>query len=197
MATDRQPYLKRCRSLGIEPGFLGINKKSKRNPKQTGKKMSEYGLQLREKQKAKFVYGVFEKQFRNYFAKAVKMQGITGENLLRLLEQRLDNVVYRLGFARTRREARQLVRQCHFMVNGKKVNIASFNCKVGDKIEVKEKSKGLDKFKIIIDANDFRSIPNWLSVDRENMYGTVGNIPSREEIDIPVEETLIVELYSK
>lgn len=197
MATNRTPYLKKCRSLGLEPAYLGVNKKSKRNPRQGGRKLSEYGLQLREKQKAKFVYGVLEKQFHNYFLKASKTQGITGENLLRLLESRMDNVVYRMGMARTRREARQLVTQCHFLVNGKKMNIPSYQLKVGDKIEVKEKSKGLNKFKQILEANDFRVVPAWLTYDKENLSGSVAAVPSREEIDVPVEETLIVELYSK
>lgn len=197
MATNRTPYLKRCRSLGLEPGYLGVNKKSNRNPKQGGKKMSEYGLQLREKQKAKFIYGVLEKQFRNYFVKASKMSGITGENLLRLLENRADNVVYRIGLARTRREARQLVTQCHFLVNGKKMNIPSYQLKVGDKIELKEKSRGLEKFKQITESNEFRVVPAWLNFDKDAFCATINAVPSREEIDVPVEETLIVELYSK
>lgn len=197
MARDRVPVLKRCRSLGLDPIYLGIDKKSKKENPRAGKKMSEYGLQLREKQKAKFIYGVLEKQFRGYFAKAARMKGITGENLLVLLESRLDNVMFRLGYGRTRKEARQIVRHKHVLVNGKPVDIPSYQVKVGDTVEIKEKYKDMDRYKLILDTTGSRIVPEWLSADHENLKGVVVTKPQREQIDIPVEETLIVELYSK
>ena len=195
MAVNRDPILKRCRSLQIDPSHLGIFKESKRTPNRSNRKMSEYGLQLREKQRAKFIYGVEEKQFRNTFEKASKKSGITGENLLIMLEERLDNVVYRMGFSTTRREARQLVNHGHYTVNGKKVNIPSYLVKAGDVIAVKEKSRKSPKFKEIQDMEV--GIPAWLSVDRDKLEGTVLAEPTRDQIDVPVEEHLIVELYSK
>jgi len=199
MAVNREPVLKRCKALGLEPMVLGINKKSKREVAGTGRqrKISEYGLQMREKQKAKFIYGVLEKQFRNYFAKASKQSGIAGENLLRLLETRLDNVVYRLGYGRTRSEARQVVGHKLILVNGKCVNIPSYRVKAGDVITVRDKSKDLQRFKDILDVTGTRIVPEWLSADHDNLSGAILSIPSREQIDIPVNETLIVELYSK
>ena len=195
MAVNRDPILKRCRSLQIDPSHLGIFKESKRTPNRGNRKMSEYGLQLREKQRAKFIYGVEEKQFRNLFDKAAKKSGITGENLLIMLEERLDNVVYRMGLSTTRREARQLVNHGHFTVNGKKVNIPSYLVKAGDVIAVKEKSLKSPKFKEIQDMEV--GIPAWLTVNRDKLEGTVIAEPTRDQIDIPVEEHLIVELYSK
>ena len=195
MAVNRDPILKRCRSLQIDPSHLGIFKESKRTPNRTNRKMSDYGLQLREKQRAKFIYGVEEKQFRNTFDKASKKAGITGENLLIMLEERLDNVVYRMGLSTTRREARQLVNHGHFTVNGKKVNIPSYLVKAGDVIAVKEKSKKSPKFKEIQDMEV--GIPAWLTVNRDKLEGTVVAEPTRDQIDVPVEEHLIVELYSK
>ncbi|MBR2560113.1 MAG: 30S ribosomal protein S4 [Firmicutes bacterium] len=195
MAVNRDPVLKRCRSLQIDPSHMGIYKESKRKPKQSFRKMSEYGLQLREKQRAKFIYGVQEKQFRNTFEKAEKKKGITGENLLVMLEERLDNVVYRMGLAMTRREARQLVVHSHFTVNGKKVNIPSYQVKPGDVIKVKAKSQSSPKFKEIKEMQV--GVPGWLSVDREKLEGTVMADPTREQIDTPIEVRLIVELYSK
>lgn len=197
MAINRQPVLKRCRSLGIEPAFLGYSKKSKKKPVVSRKKISEYGLQLREKQKAKFVYGVLEKQFKNYFVKASRQKGIVGENLLTLLECRLDNVVFRLGFARTRNEARQAVSHSLFTVNGKKVNVASYQVKVGDVIEVRDKSKDNGRFQAVLDSTSGRQVVGWLTADYENLKGTVNALPARDQIDTPVNETLIVELYSK
>ena len=197
MAVNRVPVLKRCRSLGLDPIYLGINKKSNRELKRANKKVSEYGLQLREKQKAKFIYGVLEKPFRNYYKKADKMKGMTGTNLMVILESRLDNVVFRLGFARTRKEARQIVGHKHILVNGKQVNIPSFSVKAGDVIEIREKSKGSQRYKDIIDAAGDRMVPAWLEANQENLKGTVKELPSREEIDVPVNEMLIVELYSK
>lgn len=198
MAIDRQPILKKCKALGLEPAFTGSSKKpSKKKPKVYYRKVSEYGLQLKEKQKAKFLYGVLEKQFRNYFVKANKMSGILGENLIQLLELRLDNVVFRLGFGRTRKEARQIVSHNHIRVNGKKVNIPSYQVSVGDVIEIREKSKNLDRYKLILDQTSSRVVPDWLGSDLENLKGTVNALPTREQIDIPVNETLIVELYSK
>ena len=195
MAVNRDPVLKRCRSLQIDPSHMGIYKESKRKPKQSYRKMSEYGLQLREKQRAKFIYGVQEKQFRNTFEKAAKKKGMTGENLLVMLEERLDNVVYRMGLAMTRREARQLVVHSHFTVNGKKVNIPSYQVKPGDVIRVKAKSQSSPKFKEIKEMQV--GVPGWLSVDRDKLEGTVMADPTREQIDTPIEERLIVELYSK
>ena len=197
MARDMTPVLKRCRSLGMDPIYLGIDKKSNRQLKRANRKMSEYGLQLREKQKAKFIYGVLEKPFRNYFAKASKMNGMTGENLMILLESRLDNVVFRMGFARTRKEARQIVDHKHVLVNGKQVNIPSYLVKAGDVIEIKEKCKGSERYKGILEVTGGRMVPAWIEVDAENLKGTVKELPSRDEIDVPVDEMLIVELYSK
>lgn len=197
MAIDRTPVLKRCRALGIEPFYMGLDKKSNRNPR-AGKKMSEYGLQLREKQKAKFIYGVLEKPFRNMFAKAERMRGrTTGENLMILLEQRLDNVVFRLGFARTRKEARQIVDHKHVLVNGKCVNIPSYQVKANDVIEIKEKHKNAQRYKDILDVTKGRLVPEWLDSNQDDLSGTVKSTPSREMIDVPVNEVLIVELYSK
>ena len=196
MAIDRVPVLKRCRSLGLDPIYLGIDKKSNRESKKGNKKVSEYGLQLREKQKAKFIYGVLEKPFRNYY-KASKMNGMVGTNLMILLESRLDNVLFRMGFGRTRKETRQIVDHKHVLVNGKCVNIPSYLVKAGDVIEIKEKHKGDTRYKMILDVTAGRLIPAWLEVDQENLKGTVKALPTREEIDVPVDEMLIVELYSK
>ena len=197
MAVNRVPVLKRCRSLGLDPVYLGIDKKSTRQLKRSNRKVSEYGLQLREKQKAKFIYGVLEKPFRNYYKKADKMQGQTGENLMVLLESRLDNIVFRMGFARTRREARQIVDHKHITVNGKVVNIPSYLVKAGDVIEVKEKCKGSERYKGILEVTGGRLVPEWLDVDQEALRGTVKELPTRDIIDVPVNEMLIVELYSK
>ena len=197
MAIDRTPVLKRCRSLGMEPMYLGVNKKSRRRLTRTNRKVSEYGLQLREKQKAKFIYGVQEKPFRNLYEKAERMPGVVGENLMLLLEERLDNIVFRMGFARTRREARQIVSHRHVLVNGKIVNIPSYRISAGDKIEIKEKSKSLQRFKDIVEANGGVSVPAWLESNSETLSGTVVAKPERDQIDVPVNETLIVELYSK
>ena len=197
MAVNRVPVLKRCRSLGLDPIYLGIDKKSNRELKRATRKMSEYGLQLREKQKAKFIYGVLEKPFRNYYAKASKMDGMIGQNLMILLERRLDNVVFRLGFGRTRKEARQIVDHKHILVNGKCVNIPSYLVKAGDVIEVKEKCKSSQRYKDVLEATAGRMVPAWLDVDAENLRGTVKEMPTRDEIDVPVNEMLIVELYSK
>ena len=197
MAINRVPVLKRCRSLGLDPIYLGIDKKSNRQLKRANKKVSEYGLQLREKQKAKFIYGVLEKPFRNYFEKAEKMNGQTGENLMVILESRLDNVIFRLGFARTRKEARQIVDHKHVLVNGKAVNIPSYLIKAGDTIEIKEKSKSSQRYKDILDATAGRVVPEWLEADSENLKGAVKSLPTRAAIDVPVDEMLIVELYSK
>lgn len=197
MAVDRVPVLKRCRSLGLDPIYLGIDKKSNRESKKGNKKVSEYGLQLREKQKAKFIYGVLEKPFRNYYKKAERLNGQTGENLMILLESRLDNVLFRMGFGRTRKETRQIVDHKHVLVNGKCVNIPSYLVKAGDVIEIKEKHKSDTRYKMILDVTAGRLIPAWLEVDQENLKGTVKALPTREEIDVPVDEMLIVELYSK
>ena len=197
MAVNRVPVLKRCRSLGMDPIYLGINKKSNRQLKRSSRKVSEYGLQLREKQKAKFIYGVLEKPFRNYYAKAKQMEGMTGENLMRLLESRLDNVVFRMGFARTRKEARQIVDHKHVLVNGKQVNIPSYLVKAGDTIEIKENKKSSPRYKEILEVTGGNLIPDWLDVDSENLKGAVKELPAREAIDVPVDEMLIVELYSK
>lgn len=197
MAVNRVPVLKRCRALGLEPSYLGYDKKSNRTSARAGKKVSEYGLQLREKQKAKFIYGVLEKPFRNYFEKAEKMSGQTGENLMVILESRLDNVIFRLGFARTRKEARQIVDHKHVLVNGKAVNIPSYLVKAGDTIEIKEKNKSSQRYKDVLDATAGRVVPEWLEADSENLKGAVKNLPTREVIDVPVDEMLIVELYSK
>ena len=197
MAVNRVPVLKRCRSLGMDPVYLGIDKKSNRQLKRANRKMSEYGLQLREKQKAKFIYGVLEKPFRNYFEKAQRMNGMTGDNLMILLESRLDNVVFRMGFARTRREARQIGDHKHVLVNGKKVNIPSYLIKAGDTVEIKEAKKSSPRYKEIVEVTGGRMVPDWLEVDQENLKGTVKELPAREAIDVPVDEMLIVELYSK
>ena len=197
MAVNRVPVLKRCRALGLEPTYLGIDKKSKRKAKNAGRKVSEYGLQLREKQKAKFIYGVLEKPFRNYYKKAEKMSGMTGENLMTLLELRLDNVVFRLGFARTRKEARQIVDHKHVLVNGKRVNIPSYLVKAGDTVEIREKSKTSVRYQLILDSTHGRLVPEWLEAEAEALKGTVKQVPAREVIDAPVNEMLIVELYSK
>ena len=197
MAVDRSPVLKRCRALGIEPQYLGIDKKSNRQKIKGNGKLSEYGLQLREKQKAKFIYGVLERPFRNYFAKAERMKGQTGENLMILLERRLDSVVFRIGLARTRREARQVVRHKHVLVNGKTVNIPSFLINAGDKIEIKESARETKRYKEIIEETGSRIAPNWIDADLQNMKASIKNLPTREEIDVPVNELMIVELYSK
>ena len=197
MAVNRTPVLKRCRSLGLEPSYLGYDKKSIRQNARAGKKVSEYGLQLREKQKAKFIYGVLEKPFRNYYEKADRMKGMTGENLMIMLESRLDNVVFRMGFARTRREARQVVDHKHVLVNGKSVRIPSYQIKAGDVIEIKESAKSMQRYKDIIEVTGGRLVPEWMDVDIENFKGTIKNLPTREMIDVPVNEMLIVELYSK
>ena len=197
MAVNRVPVLKRCRSLGLDPMYLGIDKKSTRQLKRANRKMSEYGLQLREKQKAKFIYGVLEKPFHNYYDKADRLPGQTGANLMILLESRLDNVVFRMGLARTRREARQIVDHKHVLVNGKCVNIPSYLVKAGDQIEIREKSKGSERYKGILEVTGGRLVPEWIDVDQENLKGTVKELPNREAIDVPVNEMLIVELYSK
>ena len=197
MAVDRVPVLKRCRSLGMDPIYLGIDKKSNRESKRANKKLSEYGMQLREKQKAKFIYGVLEKPFRNYYAKASKMNGMVGTNLMSLLECRLDNVLFRMGFGRTRKETRQIVDHKHVLVNGKQVNIPSYQVKAGDVIEIKEKFKSAQRYKDILEVTAGRMVPAWLESDQENLRGTVKELPTRDEIDVPVNEMLIVELYSK
>ena len=197
MAIDRTPVLKRCRSLDMDPVYLGVNKKSNRKLVRSSRKISEYGLQLREKQKAKFIYGVLEKPFRNYYATAERMKGLTGPNLMVLLESRLDNVVFRMGFARTRKEARQIVGHKHVLVNGKCVNIPSYRIKAGDVVEIKENKKTMQRYKDIVEATGGVLVPAWLGADIEELKGTVKELPSRDMIDVPVNETLIVELYSK
>ena len=200
MAREMGPVLKRCRSLGIEPSVIGLDKKSNRTNLRAGKKVSEYGMQLREKQKAKFIYGVLEKPFRNNFDKAKKMKlGTTGENLMILLETRLDNVIFRLGFAKTRQEARQIVDHKHVLVNGKCVNIPSYSVKPGDSIAISEKgkNKAAQRFKDILESTNGRAVPAWLTADSENLTGSVNEYPTRDQIDVPVNEVLIVELYSK
>jgi len=197
MAVNRVPVLKRCRSLNLDPVFLGYDKKSNRTSSRANKKMSEYGLQLREKQKAKFIYGVLEKPFRNYYEKADRMKGLTGENLMVMLERRLDSVVFRMGFARTRREARQIVGHKHVLVNGKCINIPSYLIKAGDVIEIREKSKSLQRYKDIVEVTGGRLTPEWMDVDIDALKGTIKQLPTREMIDVPVNEMLIVELYSK
>ena len=199
MAVNRVPVLKRCRSLGLDPVYLGIDKKSYRKSERANKKVSEYGLQLREKQKAKFIYGVLEKPFRNYFKKADRMSGMTGDNLMSMLELRLDNVIFRLGYARTRREARQIVDHKHVLVNGKLVNIPSYLVSAGDVIEINEKAKrkAAQRYKDILEVAGARLVPAWLEADQENLKGTVKQVPTRDMIDVPVNEMLIVELYSK
>ena len=197
MAIDRTPVLKRCRSLDMDPVYLGVNKKSNRKLVRSSRKISEYGLQLREKQKAKFIYGVLEKPFRNYYATAERMKGLTGPNLMVLLESRLDNVVFRMGFARTRKEARQIVGHKHVLVNCKCVNIPSYRIKAGDVVEIKENKKTMQRYKDIVEATGGVLVPAWLDADIEELKGTVKELPSRDMIDVPVNETLIVELYSK
>ena len=197
MAVNRVPVLKRCRSLGLDPTYLGIDKKSNRESKRGNRKLSEYGLQLREKQKAKFIYGVLEKPFRNYYAKASRMKGQVGENLMILLERRIDNVIFRMGFARTRKEARQIVDHKQVLINGKGINIPSILVKAGDVIEIKEKAKSSARFKEIAEMTAGRIVPAWLDADLENLKGSVKNLPNREDIDVPVDELLIVELYSR
>ena len=198
MAVDRGPVLKKCRTLGISPAVLGLDKKVKEDKSgKMRKKLSDYGLQLREKQKAKFIYGILERPFRNYFAKAERMKGQTGENLIITLERRLDNVIFRTGLARTRREARQVVGHKHVLVNGKTVNIPSYLVSAGDKIEIKEKAKETKRYKEIVDVTGGRIAPSWIDADLTNYQATVKNLPTREEIDVPVNEMLIVELYSK
>jgi len=197
MAVNRVPVLKRCRSLGLEPSYLGYDKKSRRTLQRTNRKMSEYALQLREKQKAKFIYGVLEKPFHNYYEKADRMKGMTGTNLMTILESRLDNVVFRMGYARTRREARQVVGHKFVLVNGKQVNIPSYLVKAGDTVEIKEKCKSSDRYKAIAEATGGRLVPEWLDADLENLKGLVKELPTKDMIDVPVNEMLIVELYSK
>ena len=197
MAIDRVPSLKRCRALGLETAVVGLAKSSKRQPKRSGRKVSEYGMQLKEKQKAKFIYGVLEKQFRAYYDKAKTMPGVTGENLLGLLERRIDNVVFRLGLASTRRQARQLVSHGHITVNSKLLDIPSALIKVGDVIGVKEKSRGTALFKEIAESKNALNVPAWLTADIQNLSGSVTRFPNRDEIDIPVDEQAIVELYSR
>ena len=197
MAVNRTPVLKRCRSLDLDPVFLGYDKKSKRQLIRRSRKLSEYGMQLREKQKAKFIYGVLEKPFRNYYDKADRMKGMTGENLMTMLESRLDNVVFRMGFARTRREARQVVGHKHVTVNGRSVNVPSYLVKAGDVIEIREKSRNIQRFKDIMEVTAGRLTPEWVDVDKEALKGTVSQLPKRDQIDVPVNEMLIVELYSK
>ena len=197
MAVNRVPVLKRCRTLGLEPSYLGYDKKSNRTNARAGKKVSEYGLQLREKQKAKFIYGVLEKPFRNYYEKADRMKGMTGENLMVMLERRLDSVIFRMGFARTRREARQIVDHKHVLVNGKQINIPSYLIKAGDVIEISEKAKSLQRYKDIVEVTGGRLVPEWMDVDIDALKGTIKQLPSREMIDVPVNAMLIVELYSK
>lgn len=197
MAVDRVPVLKRCRSLGLDPVYLGIDKKSNRESRRTNKKLSEYGMQLREKQKAKFIYGVLEKPFRNYYAKASKMNGMVGTNLMILLECRLDNVLFRMGMARTRKEARQIVDHKHVLVNGKQVNIPSYLVSAGDTIEIKEGKKSSQRYKDIVEVTGGRLTPEWIEADLEALKGVVKERPTREMIDVPVDEVQIVELYSK
>lgn len=197
MARNRGPVLKRCRALGLEPQVLGIDKSSMRQNRRGNKKISEYGLQLREKQRAKFIYGVLEKPFRNYFKRASQMKGQAGENLMQLLERRLDNVVFRAGFGRTRNEARQIVRHQHILVNGKRVDIPSYTVQPNDVVEVAEKFKNSARYKLVLDTTAGRIVPEWLDADQENLKVVVKQIPTREMIDVPVNEMLIVELYSK
>ena len=197
MARNMQPIVKRCKTLGIEPSVMGYDKSTNRNPKQSRKKQSEYGIQLNEKQKVKFIYGVLEKQFRKYYVMATKQSGITGQNLRQILESRLYNVVFRLGLANTRKEARQLVNHGHILVNGSKVDIPSYLVKAGDVVAIREKSKSSARIKEIVEANEKRIIPKWLSMDKNKLEGRVLQLSDREDIDYDVEEHLIVELYSK
>ena len=197
MAVNRVPVLKRCRALGLEPSYLGYDKKSNRTSARAGKKVSEYGLQLREKQKAKFIYGVLEKPFRNYYEKADRMKGMTGENLMTILETRLDNVVFRLGFARTRKEARQMVTHGHICVNGRRVDIPSFRVRPGELVSVAPKAKELLVVKSALVSNERVQVPAWLEIDIEKLQGSVLSLPTRDQIDLDINEQLIVELYSK
>lgn len=197
MAVDRTPVLKKCRSLDLDPVYLGIDKKSNRQSKRANRKMSEYALQLREKQKAKFIYGVLEKPFRNYYNKAERMKGQTGDNLMITLERRIDNVLFRMGLARTRMEARQIVDHRHVLVNGKIVNVPSYLVSVGDKIEIKETKTDSQRYKDILETTNGRLVPSWLSADQEALKGEIVALPNRSDIDVPVNEMLIVELYSK
>ena len=197
MAKNMQPILKRCKALGISPTVMGVNKETRRNPKPGRRKQSEYAVQLNEKQKAKFIYGVLEKQFRHYYEEASKTRGVTGETLLQLLERRLDNVVYRLGFANTRREARQMVNHGHITVNGKRVDIPSYQVSPGEVISIREKSCGSEHVKQILEKNAATMIPKWLELNRETLQGKVVALSERSDIDFDINETLIVELYSK
>ena len=197
MAKNTQPVLKRCKTLGLSPAVLGYSKSTKRQPKQSRRKQSEYGMQLNEKQKVKFIYGVLEKQFHAYYEKAERKQGITGEILLQELERRLDNVVFRMGFANTRREARQLVNHGHFTVNGKRVSIPSFQVKPGDVVAVCEKSRTTTKFKSLLEENGKKACPKWIEKANDAFEGKVVAMPARDDIDYEVAEHLIVELYSK
>ena len=197
MAINRQPVLKRCKTLGINPATMGIDKSSNRNPKQGRKKQSEYGLQLNEKQKVKFIYGVLEKQFRKYYVMATEKHGITGEMLLQILESRLDNVVFRLGLANTRREARQIVNHGHVTVNGKRVDIPSYLVKPGEVISLRESSRNADRMKDIVERNSNRLVPKWIDMNKDTLEGKIIALADREDIDFPVEEHLIVEYYSK
>lgn len=197
MAVNRVPVIKRCRSLDMDPSYLGLDKKSKRKALNAGRKLSDYGLQLREKQKTKFIYGVLEKPFRNYYKKAERMKGMTGENLMTILESRLDNVIFRLGFARTRREARQIVDHKHVLVNGKCINIPSYLIEAGDTISIKEDKRTSAQYKAISEVAGGRLVPEWLESNKETFTGKVLSLPTREAIDVPVDEMLIVELYSK
>ena len=197
MAKNMQPILKRCKALGISPTVMGVNKETRRNPKPGRRKQSEYAVQLNEKQKAKFIYGVLEKQFRHYYEEASKTRGVTGETLLQLLERRLDNVVYRLGFANTRREARQMVNHGHITVNGKRVDIPSYQVSPGEVISIREKSRGSEHVKQILEKNAATMIPKWLVLNRETLQGKVVALSERSDIDFDINETLIVELYSK
>ena len=197
MAVNRVPVLKRCRSLGLDPVYIGIDKQSNRELKRANKKMSEYALQLREKQKAKFIYGVLEKPFRNYYKKASRQKGMAGENLMIMLESRLDNVLFRAGFGRTRMETRQIVDHKHVLVNGECVNIPSYLIKAGDVVSIKEDAKSSQRYKDVLEVTAGRLTPEWLDVDQENLVATVKQLPTREMIDVPVNEMLIVELYNK
>ena len=197
MAKNMQPILKRCRTLGIEPTVMGVDKSSNKNPKQSRRKPSQYGLQLTEKQKVKFIYGILEKQCRKYYVMATKRQGITGEMFLQILESRLDNVIFRLGLANTRREARQIVNHGHVLVNGKRVDIPSYLVTPGEVISLKEKTKNSDRMKDIVDAHSSRIVPKWLDMDKNTLTGKVVRLAERDDIDFEVAEHLIVELYSK
>ncbi len=197
MAKNTQPVLKRCKTLGLSPAVLGYSKETKRNPKQMRRKQSEYGMQLIEKQKVKFIYGVLEKQFRSYYEKAERKQGITGELLLQELERRLDSVVFRMGYASTRREARQLVNHGHFTVNGKRVNIPSYQVRLGDVVAVSEKFRASEKLKALIEEFGKKPMPKWIDKAADALEGKIIAMPARDDIDYEVSEHLIVELYSK